>query len=143
MNHDNAPIAASQVRLIQTCQYCGTPLEGLEIAPYCSPSCRQQGERRRGATPPRSTPLAQQLKLNRSYDWSNPHLPEDAFLLRVLEGADIADIAQCVKHFGGARMLGLLNKIRDPLTLAISGRKLQNVIAALEPQHAQTRRFAG
>lgn len=142
MNHDNAPIAASHVRLIQSCQFCGKPVEGMEIAAGCSPSCRDEGECRRRTMAPRSTPLAQQLKLNRSYDWSNPHLPEDAFLLRVLEGADIGDIAQCVNRFGGARMLGLLNKIRDPLTLAISSRKLQNVIAALEPQHAQTRRFA-
>lgn len=86
----------------------------------------------------RNIPRSQQLGLSRSYDWSNPNLPEGVFLLRVLEGADIADIARCVQRFGSARMQTQLERIDDPLTLRISTRKLRNAIMAVEEIHAKT-----
>ena len=143
MNHDNPPVATSRLQPTRSCQFCGMPFVGVKTSGYCSASCRQKAQYGPRKTSPRSISLAQQLKLSRPYDWSNPHLSEESLLLRVLEGADIGDIAKCVNHFSGARLLGLLNKIRDPMTLTISGRKLQNAIAALEPQHAQTRRSTG
>lgn len=81
--------------------------------------------------------LSQQLGLSRPYDWSNLNLPEEVFLLRVMEGADIADIARCVQHFGSARMQAQLERIDDPLTLVISRRKLRNATLAVEEGHAK------
>jgi hypothetical protein len=129
-------LAAQRTRSEKACATCGARFEGIKIARYCSESCRQKAKYQRSKRPQRETPLSRELKLSRPYDWSNPNLPEDTFLLRVLEGAEIGDIAKCVQRFGGIRMRGLLDRIQDPLTFAISRRKLENAIAALEPTHA-------
>lgn len=138
MNTHAVNLAASRLRISKSCMHCGKAFEGLKIARYCGESCRQKAKYRRTVDKIRNIHLSQQLGLSRPYDWSNPNLPESVFLLRVLEGADIADIARCVQRFGSARMQAQLERIDDPLTLRISTRKLRNAIMAVEEIHAKT-----
>ncbi len=86
----------------------------------------------------RDIPLSKQLSLDRPYDWSNKNIPVDVFLLRVLQGGHLPDIARCVKQYGGQKMLEKVKDIDDPLTLAIASRKLSNAILSIEGSHVKT-----
>jgi hypothetical protein len=137
MKTNAARLANCRTRQAKQCSHCGKAFEGLKITRYCSESCRQKAKYLRGKAIVRDIPLSQTLGLSRPYDWSNPRMSEATFLLRVLEGADIVDIAKCVQAFGSRPMYSALARVSEPLTLAICRRKLNNVVCALEGENAQ------
>jgi len=82
-------------------------------------------------------PLSTLLKLDRPYDWSNKNIDKDVFVLRVLNGVHLPDIARCTAFFGRELMIKQLEKIENNLTLEIAQRKLNNAIVAIGEDYAQ------
>lgn len=114
------------------CEYCGKTFHGLKVSRYCGESCKQKAKYRRHKKINREAPLSRTLGLSRPYDWSNIDIPEDVFMLLVLKGCYVPDIAACTAHFGVERMRHQLRFVDDDLTLKICTRQLNAVISAIE-----------
>ncbi|SIT73047.1 hypothetical protein SAMN05216526_1794 [Ectothiorhodosinus mongolicus] len=127
-----AALASRRERQTKHCNQCGNLFLGLKISRYCSEACRQRAKYHRSKQVMRQTPLSRTLGLSRAYDWSNKQIPEEVFLLRVLQGVELIDIAKCVRVYGADCMQIILDRIDDPLTRNIAGRKLRNAIEAIE-----------
>jgi hypothetical protein len=129
----------SQLSLARTqskkdCAFCGHGFTGIKIARYCDESCRQKAkyQRNKARALRGSTPLSEELGMARPYDWSNPKMPSSAFIVSVLKGGILQDIAKCVRHFGGNEVTRRINDVSDPLSRRIATRKVSNAIIAIE-----------
>jgi len=133
MMNNAAQLASMRLQLLKQCDVCHAEFKAIKIARYCSEKCRQRAKylRKKSSSTARDISLSRSLGLDRSYDWSNKNINEDVFILRVLEGCHLPDIARCVSHYGDKRMRLQLGNIDSPLTTTISSRRLNNAIIAL------------
>jgi len=128
--NSGAQLSAKRRQHDKVCPSCSLAFQGVKIAKYCSNRCRQKAKYRRlKAQSPivRKTALSKELGLSSPYDWSNINIAPDVFILRVLEGGNVKDIARIAKHFGIERVGRSMNNITDALTLKISERQYNNV----------------
>ena len=131
-------LASQRLRITKPCLQCGETFTGIKIASYCSERCRQKAKyNRKKIMSNREVPLSTLLKLDRPYDWSNKNIDKDVFVLRVLNGVHLPDIARCTAFFGRELMIKQLEKIENNLTLEIAQRKLNNAIVAIGEDYAQ------
>jgi len=123
-----AQLSAQRKRIEKVCPSCNTTFQGVKIAKYCSNKCRQKAKYLRGKSSiDRQLALSKELGLSSPYDWSNINIDPDVFILRVLEGCDVRDIARITHHYGATRVGDALAKISKPLTLKIAERQYNNV----------------
>ena len=127
-----AQLSAQRKQVEKICSSCNTVFLGVKIAKYCSNKCRQKAKYIRGKTSTnRQIALSKELGLGSPYDWSNINIDPEVFILRVLEGCDVRDIARITRHFGTTRVGDVLVKISDTLTLKIAKRQYNNVCEAI------------
>ncbi len=127
-----AQLSAQRKRVEKVCSSCNTVFQGVKIAKYCSNKCRQKAKYIRGKNSiDRQVALSKELGLGSPYDWSNINIDPDIFILRVLEGCNVRDIARITRYFGTTRVGEALVKINEPLTLKIAERQYINVCEAI------------
>ena len=129
-----AQLSAQRKQYDKVCPSCLHTFLGVKIAKYCSNRCRQKAKYSRlKAHDPivREVALSKKLGLSSPYDWSNINIASDVFILRVLEGGNIKDIARTASHFGIDRVGESINNITDTLTLKIAERQYNNVREAI------------
>lgn len=128
--NSGAKLSAQRRQCDKVCPSCSHVFQGVKIAKYCSNRCRQKAKYRRAkAQSPivRELALSKELGLSSPYDWSNINIDAETFILRVLEGGNIKDIARTAHHFGVERVGRSIPNIADALTLKIAQRQYNNV----------------
>ncbi|MBE0440423.1 MAG: hypothetical protein IBX57_11865 [Gammaproteobacteria bacterium] len=139
MNNIGRQLSLARTQLLKECEFCHRPFNGIKIAIYCSESCRQKAKYQRGKVrlSRGDTPLSEVLGMARPYDWSNRNMPQNAFIVSVLNGGSLQDIAKCVRYFGSRQVVSRLNDVDDPLLHRIAARKVGNAVIAIESANAK------
>lgn len=138
MNNTGRQLSLARTQSLKECEYCHRSFKGIKIAVYCSESCRQKAKYQRNKVrlSRGDMPLSALLGMARPYDWSNRNMPSNAFIVSVLNGGSLQDIAKCVRHFGGRQVTSRLNDVTDPLLHRIAARKVANAVKAIERTNA-------
>ncbi|MBT6757808.1 MAG: hypothetical protein HOA84_05735 [Candidatus Jacksonbacteria bacterium] len=139
MKNTGQQLSLSRTRVLKACECCRRPFNGLKIAVYCSESCRQKAkyQRTKARTKRGDTSLSELLGMAKPYDWSNRNMPSKAFIVSVLSGGHLKDIAKCVRHFGSRQVTARLNDVADPLLHRVAERKVRNTVIAIDRADAE------
>jgi len=139
MNNIGQQLSLARTRVLKECECCHRSFKGLKIAVYCSESCRQKAkyQRTKARMKRGDTSLSESLGMARPYDWSNRNMPSKAFIVSVLNGGHLKDIAKCIRHFGGRQVTACLNDVAEPLLHRIAERKVRNAVIAIEGAYAK------
>jgi len=139
MKNIGQQLSLARTRVLKECECCHRPFNGLKIAVYCSESCRQKAkyQRTKARVNRGDTSLSELLGMAKPYDWSNRNMPSKAFIISVLNGGCLKDIAKCVRHFGSRQVTARLNDVADPLLYRIAERKVRNTVIAIERAYAK------
>jgi len=79
----------------------------------------------------RKVKLSEKLKLTFPYDWSNPDIDEDVFIINVLNRCYLQDIVKCVKYFGFERVKGNYVELTNDVSKQIALRQINNIERAI------------
>lgn len=132
-------LSLSRTRSNKECAFCHEDFIGIKVARYCSESCRQKAKYQRSKRQTkREIPLSRLINTRRPYDWSNPNISEEAFIISVLKGGSLEDITKTTLHFGQQKMETCLQEVDEPVAHRIAERKLKNIIKSRMINHAQT-----
>lgn len=139
MNNIGRQLSLARTSSSKECEFCDRPFKGIKIAVYCSESCRQKAkyQRNKARLSRGNTPLSEELGMARPYDWSNRNMPQRAFIVSVLKGGHLQDIAKCVRYFGGRQVTGQLKDVDEPLLHNIATRKVNNAVIAIARANAE------
>lgn len=130
-------LSLARTQSLKACEFCHEPFQGIKIAAYCSESCRQKAtcQRNKARLNRGGTRLSEGLGMARPYDWSNRNMPSKAFIVSVLNGGLLQDIAKCIRYFGSRKVTACLNDVTEPLSYRMAARKVRNATLALERDH--------
>jgi len=95
---------------------------------YRKPEDKEEHEFYPTPTEAGDTSLSELLGMAKPYDWSNRNMPSKAFIVSVLSGGHLKDIAKCVRHFGSRQVTARLNDVADPLLHRVAERKVRNTV---------------
>lgn len=140
MNNIGKQLSLARTSSFKECGFCERPFKGIKIAVYCSESCRQKAkyQRNKALLSHGNTPLSEALDMARPYDWSNRNMPQRAFIVSVLKGGNLQDIAKCVRYFGGRQVVARLKDVDEPLLHNIATRKVNNAMIAIAKANVET-----
>jgi transcriptional regulator with XRE-family HTH domain len=76
--------------------------------------------------------ISHKLGLDFPYDWSNPNMPEDTLIAKVLEKARFADVSRIFAHFGNERVAHIAQDFGIDLKSGVLG----SLMPSIELGHA-------